>query len=697
MDRYVRGKGGERVGSISSETSPIKGFETPTSPYQDVTTPTKDHSLNEFHIPSRTSSTRGRESKKRRQSLQPCSSPAPTTPDSRKRSSADSVISYETKASSIPSNHTPLQSKLHAEDSDRLQPLLEDDPKSFDLVEQTSVPSEDSSLERRSEQLFSKEHLESIVSDPQDLLRFTSFLHRRRPQSIPVLIYYLDALKALRAIKYANAVAEALEPITGHPFTECQARPTQNAVLEEKARQAFEVLVNEDLPAYVVHVFIQVASVRVQRRITGTLPSHLLDASEGLGEVFCLTDPTRAENPIVFASEEFHRMTQYGVSHAMARNCRFLQGPRTSPDSTRRIREAIANGKEHSELFLNYHRDGSPFMNLLMVAPLLDNKGKLRYYLGAQVDVSGLVKECTELEAFQRMLEKQEAKTGTNTGEEPERPDEFRELCEMFNMAELDSVKKVGGRMHRERFGNAHDHDHDATSIIHHRLRPHTPSPPPPSPPLSSVYKHYLLLRPHPSLRILFTSPSLRVPGLLQSPFLNHISGAPRVRAELAAAMAAGRGVTAKIRWVTGRREGRTDEGKMRGEEGRPRWIHCTPLCGAGGGVGVWVVVLVDEEGGGGRKGWGREAPPVMGGDVKMMRGGGGVHGGEGDSLVLESAGRTAESVAESEGRSVSVSGESGSGGPGSPYSRSTTGLSYRPGTPQTFLSGFSGAPSFSL
>lgn len=48
--------------------------------------------------------------------------------------------------------------------------------------------------------------------------------------------------------------------------------------------------------------------------------------------------------------------------------------------------------------------------------------------------------------------------------------------------------------------------------------------------------------------------------------------------------------MTAKIRWLA-----RPDED---GEgEGRPRWIHCTPLIGHTGAVGVWMVVLIDEEG----------------------------------------------------------------------------------------------------
>lgn len=306
-------------------------------------------------------------------------------------------------------------------------------------------------LEQRSEQLFSAEHLRTIFEDPKLLLKFTGFLNSHRPKSIPILIYYLDALKALRAINYANAIAEALEPIKGQKFTDEVAKPTNNTALEEKANRAFDVLVQEDLPAYIAHIWIQVVSVSIQRRITGTLAPHLREASEGLAEVFCLTDPSRTDNPIVFASEEFTRTTQYGMNYIIGRNCRFLQGPRSSPHSVRRLAIACTQGKEHTEVFVNYRRDGSPFMNLLMTAPLMDSRGNIRYFIGAQVDVSGLIKDCSEMEGLIRLLEKeQDAQEQTEEEAEASHKDEFQELSEMFNGAELDTVRKYGGRMHKE-------------------------------------------------------------------------------------------------------------------------------------------------------------------------------------------------------------------------------------------------------
>ena len=80
-----------------------------------------------------------------------------------------------------------------------------------------------------------------------------------------------------------------------------------------------------------------------------------------------------------------------------------------------------------------------------MIAPLVDSRGTTRYFIGAQVDVSGLAKDCTDLEGLQRLLKRQ---SGELQEESPK--DEFQKLSEMLNVAELDTVRKTGGRMHRE-------------------------------------------------------------------------------------------------------------------------------------------------------------------------------------------------------------------------------------------------------
>ncbi|KAF6813414.1 hisactophilin c49s mutant phototropin phy3 fusion protein [Colletotrichum sojae] len=534
---------------------------------------------------------------------------SPRTRSSRSRANSTSS-SYQTNATSLPA----LQTK-GAGDDEILEPLAEEEvePGSFDLVVPSHGDNGHYSLETRSELLFSKDHLKAIFDDHVLLQRFTDFLHSVRPDSLPLLTYYLDCLKALRAIAYANAIASGLDTLPGHEFSAERTVNTANSSLEMKADAAFDSLVQQDLPAYITHLWIQTVSVSIKRRITGTLPVQLREMSEGLAEVFCLTDPSRHDNPIVFASEEFHRTTQYGMNYVIGRNCRFLQGPKTNPFSVRRIRDKILAGKEHYETFLNYRRDGSPFMNLLMVAPLYDSRGTVRYFIGAQVDVSGLAKESSGLDALQSLVVERESATASAVAsgqqhDEEQGKDEFRDLSEMFNMVELETVRRRGGNMHRV----PRDEAQAASSSNWHKprilIQDETSSiqqpglsPPVNSGKLSGVYEHYLLVRPYPSLRILFASASLRMPGILQSNFMDRIGGSNRVRDGLSQAFADGHGVTAKVRWMS-----------KSGGQGRLRWIHCTPLLGSNSAVGVWMIVLVDDESDSGMR-KGKEAPPVDG------------------------------------------------------------------------------------
>lgn len=81
-------------------------------------------------------------------------------------------------------------------------------------------------------------------------------------------------------------------------------------------------------------------------------------------------------------------------------------------------------------------------MNLLMCAPLCDSRGTIRYFIGAQVDVSGLVKECSDMESLKRLVIMSEANEEAHMGDRMIPKDEFRELSEMLNLQELDTVRR---------------------------------------------------------------------------------------------------------------------------------------------------------------------------------------------------------------------------------------------------------------
>ncbi|KAK2044222.1 hypothetical protein LZ31DRAFT_619609 [Colletotrichum somersetense] len=109
---------------------------------------------------------------------------------------------------------------------------------------------------------------------------------------------------------------------------------------------------------------------------------------QGLGDCFCLTNPGIADNPIVFASDGFIKVTGYTRPEIIPRNCRFLQGAHTDREPVRRLKTAIDDRKESVELLLNYKKNGDPFWNLLYVAPLYNEAGMLSFFLGGQINCS---------------------------------------------------------------------------------------------------------------------------------------------------------------------------------------------------------------------------------------------------------------------------------------------------------------------
>ncbi|KAK8081272.1 hypothetical protein PG996_000053 [Apiospora saccharicola] len=118
---------------------------------------------------------------------------------------------------------------------------------------------------------------------------------------------------------------------------------------------------------------------------------------QGLGDCFCLSDPNKADNPIVFASDGFVKVTGYSRKEVVPRNCRFLQGPQTDRETVRNMKMSIDARKDTVELVLNYKKNGDPFWNLLYMAPLFDETGTLAFFIGGQVNCSTTIHSNTDV------------------------------------------------------------------------------------------------------------------------------------------------------------------------------------------------------------------------------------------------------------------------------------------------------------
>jgi PAS domain S-box-containing protein len=120
-----------------------------------------------------------------------------------------------------------------------------------------------------------------------------------------------------------------------------------------------------------------------------------IDASDPMQAGFMMTpvamvvaDPTLPDSPLIYVNRAFEELTGFPAVEVLGRNCRFMQGPLTDPGDVARLKEAIVRREPVQLDLLNHRRDGTPFWNRLMVAPVFRSDGSLRYFVASQIDVT---------------------------------------------------------------------------------------------------------------------------------------------------------------------------------------------------------------------------------------------------------------------------------------------------------------------
>jgi len=101
-----------------------------------------------------------------------------------------------------------------------------------------------------------------------------------------------------------------------------------------------------------------------------------------------VSDPRQPDNPIVECNDAFVALTGYSRDEIVGRNCRFLSGEDTEPWLTEKLRSGIRRRQPTMVEILNYKKDGTPFRNAVMVAPIFDDSGELEYFLGSQIELA---------------------------------------------------------------------------------------------------------------------------------------------------------------------------------------------------------------------------------------------------------------------------------------------------------------------
>ncbi|MBZ5488867.1 EAL domain-containing protein [Halomonas aquamarina] len=143
-----------------------------------------------------------------------------------------------------------------------------------------------------------------------------------------------------------------------------------------------------------VHAIAQeVTAAREQESRLRTLERSVEASVNGI----LIADAERPDLPIIYANKACTLMTGYSQQEIIGKNCRFLQGPESSPEVVQRIRNAIQAQHEVNVTICNYRKDGTPFWNDLYIAPVRDHEGRVTHYVGVQHDI-------TEHKAYEAQL-----------------------------------------------------------------------------------------------------------------------------------------------------------------------------------------------------------------------------------------------------------------------------------------------------
>ena len=119
----------------------------------------------------------------------------------------------------------------------------------------------------------------------------------------------------------------------------------------------------------------------------------------------------RPDQPLVFINRQFERDTGYRADECLGHNCRFLQGDLNDQPARARMAADLSARRSSFNDVINYRKDGTPFVNRLLLLPFeyLSDDAHL-YYIGIQ----RVIGDVSDAESQLRQLRRGEVEAAIN-------------------------------------------------------------------------------------------------------------------------------------------------------------------------------------------------------------------------------------------------------------------------------------------
>ena len=119
-----------------------------------------------------------------------------------------------------------------------------------------------------------------------------------------------------------------------------------------------------------------------------------------------IADARQADLPLVYCNAAFSQITGYRAEEVLGRNCRFLLGEDRAQLELQPLRAALRDGRSGHAVVRNYRKDGQPFWNEVVLAPMRDDQG-ISHFVGLQQDVTARVELAAQVEQQRSQLLRQ--------------------------------------------------------------------------------------------------------------------------------------------------------------------------------------------------------------------------------------------------------------------------------------------------